>query len=84
MRPVKTELSNTMLVGEGCEDLPCFINEFHPDGHAVETVWELEDDEIIAIMETKRIKLVAMGRTQPPVYMLVVRVDDDEATVVKE
>ncbi len=55
---------------EECHSLPAkvTITGGHP---AIESVWELSDEEIKLIVNSKRIRLGILGQGMPPVYMSV-------------
>lgn len=76
MRPIDVEgLTTSVLAAEGCDDLPARVVHDPQLGKVIETYWQLEDDEIVAIMETKLVRLSILGG-QPPVMMRVVRVGE--------
>ena len=69
MIPVKTDYANIVFTAEGCKDLPgtLAVNE---DGHPeVETCWELSEEELAQVMQTRRIFLYTMGRSVPPMML---------------
>lgn len=64
--PVKFDMTNKTVTAPGCEPLPvCVCN----DGHVV-SCWELSDDQIKEITETRRLWLGIRGG-QPPVWLTV-------------
>ena len=69
MIPVKTDYANIVFTAEGCKDLPgtLAVNE---DGYPeVETCWELSEEELAQVMQTRRIFLYTMGRSVPPMML---------------
>jgi hypothetical protein len=70
MKPIITEKTNITLVGEGCGDLPARAGEV--DGESViETVWALDQDDLEALMETRRFYLTVYGSAHPPIALTV-------------
>jgi len=65
MHPIEFKGHNVKLIGNGCNDLPVFTN-----GLQCVSCWQLSDDEIEKIKETKQLWLsVHTGATQPPVLL---------------
>lgn len=61
------------MTDEECSALPVEFSEMDlGEGRKVETtesVWELSDEELKIITESKRIRLVIIGRGMPPVSL---------------
>lgn len=68
MIPIEFPEANLRLVGPpGVSDilpLPVFT-----DGRHVASVWELSDEEIADLVKTRRLYLVVVGQTHPPLLM---------------
>lgn len=76
MKPVKTENTNSILKApKGQEgsimDLPITRLEYKNGSHAVESCWELSNEELAIIKETGKIYFVCMGVTHPPILLSV-------------
>lgn len=70
MRAIRMDYSNITYTAEGCFDLPATILHNEQTGHdEVETVWELSDEELAQVMESKRVYLYIMGTRVPPVLI---------------
>ena len=71
MRPVKTEKTNTVFVAPGCGDLPArkFLLANGPK-NCIETVWELNEEELRQVRETGRIYLYVVSEYIQPVFIL--------------
>lgn len=63
------------MTDDECYDLPCKMttNGKFP---AVESVWQLSDEEIAMIIKSKRIRLGIIGGGMPPTYIQVEPVDN--------
>lgn len=72
MKAVRTPDMDGTHVAADCYDLPTRTVEDPEYGTIVESVWELEGDELMSILETKRIRLSIVGG-QPPVILQVER-----------
>ena len=67
MKPVKTEYSNIIFVADGCGDLPATIcQNLTLNRSEIETVWELSDEEIKQITESRRLYVYISGKSVPP------------------
>ena len=75
---VQTAESNVTYKADGCFDLPTTVKQT-PTGRVIESVWELDGDELMAIMQTKRIRLTVHGNALPPVLVEVVNVGEVDA-----
>ncbi len=71
MRPIKTDYSNIVFSAPGCFDLPATIAQRADGAKEVETVWELNDNEIAQINKDRKLYLYIMGGSMPPVYLSV-------------
>lgn len=73
MKPIKNENTNDVLLPpEGSEDiipLPIARIVFSDGTQAVESCWELTEDEIQEIIKTKRIYFLSISRTHPPIWI---------------
>ncbi len=70
MKPVQTDDMTGTHIKEGCLDLPTKTVHDSDYGEVVESVWELDGDELMKILESKRIRLHCVGG-QPPVWLTV-------------
>ena len=62
------------MTEEQCGSLPAKQHHIEIDGakfNAIESVWELTDEEIIVLMVTKRIRLRVIANGMPPVELMV-------------
>ncbi|WP_138751865.1 hypothetical protein [Paenibacillus sinopodophylli] len=67
MKPVQTDTANRVMKGSGdVQDLPITRIEYE-DGVGLESCWELSDEEIQQIIETKRIHILVLGNWHPPI-----------------
>ena len=71
MRPIKTDYSNITFTAPGCFDLPATVAQRADGAKEVETVWELNDNEIAQITKDRKLYLYIMGGAMPPVYLSV-------------
>lgn len=73
MKPVKTKNTNSILrAPEGSEDvvdLPITRLKYEDGSNAVESCWELSEDELQKIIETKKVYFVCTGVTHPPILL---------------
>ncbi|MBN7576012.1 hypothetical protein C1H57_12505 [Clostridium sp. 2-1] len=73
MKPVKTENTNSILrAPEGSDnviDLPITRLKYNDGQNAVESCWELSEEELKKVLETKKIYFVCMGVTHPPILV---------------
>lgn len=73
MKPVKTENANSILRApkgsSDVEDLPITRLEFSDGRHAVESCWELSEEEFEMIKNTKKVYFLAVGDTHPPILL---------------
>lgn len=75
MKPIIDKNTNSVLKApkgnDDVSDLPITRIEY-PDGlKAVESCWELSEEELKTIMDTKKIYFVCMGITHPPILLSV-------------
>lgn len=63
------------MADEECYALPVKIttNGEYP---AIESVWELSDDDLELINKTKRIRIGIIGNTMTPIYLLVEKIPE--------
>lgn len=57
-----------------CQSLPALVHIIDIEGekfNAIESVWELTDDEIKEILESKRIRLRVVANGMPPVVLMI-------------
>lgn len=64
MKPIKFTQVNIKLVAENCDDLHAY-----KDNSKFITCWEISDDELMTILQTKRIWLHVVGKEHPPVRL---------------
>lgn len=69
MIPVKTDYANIVFTAEGCEDLPGTLAVNENGFPEVETCWELSEEELAQVTQTRRIFLYTMGRGVPPMLL---------------
>lgn len=73
MKPVETKNTNSILrAPEGSDnviDLPITRLKYEDGSNAVESCWELSEEELKKIIETKKIYFVCMGVTHPPILL---------------
>ena len=70
MKPVKTENTNCILKGtEGIQDLPVTKLEYNDGSLAVESCWELSEEDKKKILETGKIYFVCLNNTHPPIWL---------------
>mgnify|MGYP001095557830 CR=1 FL=1 len=71
MKPVKFKHHNQLLgPPPGMNENECMTLPVFTDGKQCLSCWELSDEEIKEIIETKRIWLAVMsGNSQPPVWL---------------
>ena len=66
MRPIKFQESNMTHTGEGCGDLPTFVNR-----QGVVSCWRMSWRERVKALFTGKVWLVVWGQGQPPVELRV-------------
>lgn len=59
------------MTDDECSDLPIQRTVNGGKFPAIESVWELTDEEVSQIVRTKRIRLGIVGMGMPPVYLSV-------------
>jgi hypothetical protein len=73
MKPIKTESSNAVLRApkddDNIDDLPITKLEFLDGTHAIESCWEVSEEEIEIIKKTGKIYFLAEGDTHPPILL---------------
>lgn len=70
MKPIKTESTNCILKGiEGVQDLPVTRLEYTDGVQAVESCWELSEEDKKKIAETGKIYLLCLSNTHPPIWL---------------
>ena len=72
MKPIKTKGSNAIFGGQGYFQLPAeiYLEKRVEEGKEIEciqTVWELTDDEIELLKETKKIYVSMVGSQPQPI-----------------
>lgn len=84
MKPVKTDYANTNFTKEGCFDLPGTRYTYEDGSPGVETVWELEPEDIKRLSEMERpcVRVYMLGNTVPPMFlateqMIEVKAEED-------
>jgi hypothetical protein len=66
MNPVKTEQSNVTYTHPAYQDLPARKTE-HDGLPAIECCWELSDEELEVIKQTRRVYVSIISTAQPPI-----------------
>lgn len=69
MKPIMFEEQNCTMVGEQCHDLPV-VKVAAPRGVEYVSCWQLTDEELELVKETKVIWLGCLN-SQPPVFLEV-------------
>jgi len=73
MKPIKTENTNSALLApEGSKDvinLPITKLVYENGTKAVESCWELSDEELELVKKTGKIYFLCMGETHPPILL---------------
>ena len=74
MKPIKAEGTNAIFGAEGYEKLPAQVyEESGLDGEkCIQTVWELDDEDIRILTENKRIYVSVVGETIQPICLDVI------------
>lgn len=83
MKPVITDLTNINFVAPGCFDLPG--TKFYQDGKpAIQTVWQLDEEEKKQVMKTGRIYLHVVGLTIQPCILLTEQILEKQGLSIRE
>lgn len=69
MKPVKTKLTNTIFKRPDCFDLSGTKYKYDDGTPAIETCWELSDEELEKVIKTKKIYVQQEGETLPPMAL---------------
>jgi len=73
MKPVKTKFTNSTLkapIGsENVVDLPITQLTYTDGSSAVESCWQLSEEELEKVKETGKIYFVCMEKTHPPILL---------------
>ncbi|MEX0083547.1 hypothetical protein AB2T90_14040 [Clostridium butyricum] len=71
MKPVKTKNTNCTLKGNNDDviDLPVTRFEYDDGTPAVESCWELSQEELKEIKKTGRLYFRCFGNTHPPILL---------------
>ena len=75
MKAVRTRDMTGTHIAKGCFDLPTKIVHDPEYGLIVESVWELDGEELMEILQSKRVRLRIVGG-QPPVSLQVEPIDE--------
>lgn len=80
MKPIKTKTTNTVFKRPDCFDLPGTKYKYSDETPAIETCWELSDEDFEKIKKTRKIYIQQEGETLPPmaVSSSSVLIDGDE------
>ncbi len=78
MRPVTNKNTNKLYIRQDCNDLPGAAYQYEDGTLAIETCWELSDEELEIIKKTKRIYVQQQGETLPPMALTVESVFEGE------
>ncbi len=73
MKPVKELYYNDVLKApkdsENVDDLPIARIKFNDGQQAVESCWELTDEELQEVLKSKKVYFTCMGKTHPPIIL---------------
>lgn len=70
MKPVEFPEANARLTPPSClTEAECGKLPVYRDGQYCISCWELSSDDLMEILQTKRVWLWVMGETQPPVLL---------------
>ena len=74
MIPVKTGTTNCILKGPSPDvmDLPVTRYQWNDNTSAVQSCWQLSDDEIQEVIKTGKIYFSVWGNTHPPICLSTV------------
>ena len=71
LKAITMDGSNVVFKLDGCHDLPAKMYE--DDGFPIiETAWELSDEQIERLIETKQISIAVIGKSIQPISVQVV------------
>ena len=71
MKPIKRKTTNTIFKRPDCFDLPGTRYKYSDETPAIETCWELSEEELKKIIKTKKIYIQQEGETLPPMAVSV-------------
>lgn len=71
MKPTKRKTTNTIFKRPDCFDLPGTRYKYSDGTPAIETCWELSEEEIEKVIKTKKIYIQQEGETLPPMAVSV-------------
>lgn len=77
MKPIKRKLTNTIFKRPDCFDLPGTKYKYNDGTPAIETCWELSNEELEKVIKTKKIYVQQEGETLPPMALSVNSVLED-------
>lgn len=73
MKPVKTKNANSVLRApndsDNVDDLPITRVQYEDGTHAVESCWEMSEEELEIIKKTGKVFFLAIGATHPPILL---------------
>lgn len=71
MIPVRTETTNCILIGSSPDviDLPVTQFRWNESVPAVQSCWQLSDDELQEVIKTGKIYFSVWGNTHPPICL---------------
>jgi hypothetical protein len=71
MIPVKTETTNCILKGTSPDVMDLPVTRYHTDDGipAVQSCWQLSDDELQEVIKTGVIHFSIYGNTHPPICL---------------
>ena len=73
MNPVKTENTNSVLTApigsKNVVDLPITQLKYTDGSSAVESCWQLSEEELEKVKETGKVYFICMGQTHPPIFL---------------
>lgn len=71
MKPAKTKLTNTIFKRPDCFNLPGTKYKYDDGTPAIETCWQLSDEELEKVKKTGKIYIQQEGETLPPMAVSV-------------
>ena len=77
MKSIRNENTNTTYVRHDCNDLPGAAYKYEDETPAIETCWELTDEELEILKKTKKVYVQQEGKTLPPMMLSVESVFGD-------
>jgi hypothetical protein len=73
MKPIETSSTNSILKApqdsENVIDLPITRLQYMDGTHAVESCWEMSEEELEIVKKTGRVYFACFGQTHPPILL---------------